>query len=129
MRSQTLSLTSGVPQGSVVGHILFLIDINDLLDDIRSRVRLFADDTAVYLAVTSLQDAQLLQQDLDSLQSWEDKWDMEFNPSKCTVIQVTRSKTIIPSTYVLHGHTLETVSSAKYLGVNLPSNLNWSIHV
>ena len=90
---------------------------------------MFADDTAVYLAVTNLQDAQLLQQDLDSLQQWEKRWDMELNPSKCTVIQVTRSKTVIPSTYVLHGQTLETVSSAKYLGVSLHSTLNWSNHV
>lgn len=128
-KSDTVPVTSGVPQGSVLGPILFLIYINDLPDEIRSKVRLFADDTAVYLAVTSLQDAQLLQQDLDTLQSWEERWDMELNPGKCTVIQVTRSKKITPSTYSLHGHTLETVNSAKYLGVNLNNDLHWTKHV
>ena len=128
-KSDTVPVTSGVPQGSVLGPILFLIYINDLPDEVRSKVRLFADDTAVYLAVTNLNDAQQLQQDLDKLQLWEDRWDMEFNPSKCTVIQVTRSKKLIPSVYTLHGHILETVSSAKYLGVNLTNDLNWSNHV
>ena len=74
-------------------------------------MRLFADDTAVYLAVSNLEYTKILREDLDmSLE-----WDMEFNPSKCTVIYATRSKSIVPQ-YTLYGHVLDSVSSLKYLG-------------
>ena len=89
-KSATVPVTSGVPQGSVLGPILFLININDLPDKTKSKVRLFADDTAIYLAVSNLEDAQILQQDFHL---WELDWDMEFNPSKCVVIHITRSRT------------------------------------
>ena len=85
MKSPTLYLSHPgfhIRQGSVLGPILFLIYINDLPDSTKSKVRLFADDTAIYLAVSSLEDAQILQQDHDHLHEWELEWDMEFNPSK-----------------------------------------------
>ena len=103
-KSSQVTVTSGVPQGSVLGPILFMIFINDLPEHIKSKVRLFADDTAVYLAVSNLEHAQILQEDLDRLAKWSLEWDMEFNPSKCIVIHVTRSKSIVPSQYTLYGH-------------------------
>jgi len=127
--SGTIPVTSGVPQGSVLGPILFLIYINDLPDDISAKVRLFADDTAAYLAVSSLHDASVLQRDMDKLQLWERSWDMEFNPSKCTVLHITRAKTPVPSTYTLHGQQLASVKDAKYLGVTLSGDLSWSNHI
>ena len=129
LKSSQVAVTSGVPQGSVLGPILFLVFINNLPDDIRSKVRLFADDTAVYLAVSNLEDAKQLQEDLDRLGDWSLKWDMEFNPSKCTVIHVTRSKYPVPSQYILYDHVLESVSSTKYLGVTINDHLNWNDHV
>ena len=77
----------------VLGPILFLIYINDLPDKTRSNIMLFADDTAIYLGVSNLQDAQILQQDLDRLHEWELKWDMEFHPSNCVVIHITQTRT------------------------------------
>ena len=74
-------MTSGVPQGSVLGPILFLVYINDLPDELSSQVRLFADDTAVYLTIGGADDGKVLQNDLDRLSVWEDRWDMEFNHS------------------------------------------------
>ena len=127
--SDEVPVTSGVPQGSVLGPLLFLLYINDLPENIVSQVRLFADDTAVYLAVNSTSQQNILQEDLNRLQQWEHTWDMEFNPSKCTVLCITRSKHPHKSTYTLHGQTLETVSDAKYLGVNISSDLNWNKHV
>ena len=122
-------MTSGVPQGSVMGPILFLIYINDLPDRTRSKLRLFADDTAMYLAVSNLQDAQILQQDLYQLHEWELQWDMEFNPSKCVVIHVTRAKIPVPSEYLVHGQILESVGGSKYFGVEISSNLTFNNHI
>ena len=75
-QSRTAPVTSGVPQGSVLGPILFLAYINDLPDNITSQVRLFADDTVVYAAISRMDDSLALQRDLDTLQTWENKWDI-----------------------------------------------------
>ena len=84
--SESLPVTSGVPQGSVLGPILFLIYINDLPNEVCSQVRLFADDTALYLTLESEDDSSILQNDLNILSAWETRWDMGFNPSKCQVL-------------------------------------------
>ena len=103
--------------------------INDLPQNIQSQVRLFADDTAVYLTITSSEDANTLQADLDTLQEWERIWDMGFNPNKCQVLYITRSRQPLQSQYTLHGQFLESVDSAKYLGVNISQDLNWNHHI
>ena len=102
--SESIPVTSGVPQGSVLGPILFLVYINDLPDEVRSQVRLFADDTTLYLTLESEDDSSTLQSDLDILSAWESRWDMEFNPSKCQVVHVTGSKLKKPikTDYLLH---------------------------
>ena len=113
----------------MLGPILFLIYINDLPDLITSKVRLFADDTAVYLTFESPSDGQVLQKDLDTLSGWESGWDMEFNPSKCQVVRVTASRRPINTLYYLHGQVLEAVTSARYLGVHISSGLSWNSHI
>ena len=76
--------------GSVLGPCLFLAYINDLPDSLKSRARLFADGTVVFLTITSESDAQTLQDDLLKLEQWESAWSMEFNLDKCEVIRVTK---------------------------------------
>ena len=100
--SDSVPVTSGVPQGSVLGPILFLAYINDLPQDIVPQVRLFADDTAIYLTLDSKIDSDTIQKDLDRLQTWEARWDMEFNPSKCQVIRVTASRTPLQTQYIYY---------------------------
>ena len=80
---EPIPVTSGVPQGSVLGLILFLVYINDLLDEVRSQVRLFADDTALYLTMESEDDSSALQTDLDILSAWETRWDIHHIYINC----------------------------------------------
>ena len=122
--SGSVPVTSGFPQGSVLGPILFLVYINDLPDELSSQVRLFADDTPVYLTIGGAEDGKVLQNDLHRLSVWEDRWDMQFNPSKCQVVRVTTARNLINTVYTLHGQVLEVVTSAKYLGVDIFSGLS-----
>ena len=105
-RSAEAPMTSGVPQGSVLCPLLFLLYINDLPKNLQSQVRLFADDTAVYLTVTSSEDANTLQVDLYTLQEWQHIWDMEIIPSKCQVLHIARSRKPLQSQYTLVGQFL-----------------------
>ena len=97
---ESIPVTSGVPQGSVLGPILFLVYINELLDVARSQVRIFADDTALYLTMECEDDSSGLQTDLDILSAWETRWDIEFNPSKCKVNHVAGSRRTVKTDYV-----------------------------
>ena len=105
-----------VTSGFVLGSILFLIYINDLPDQIVSHVRLFVDDTAICLTMEGSDSRRVLQNDIDSLSSWESRCDMEFYPSKCQVVRVMTSRRPINTLYYLHGQVLEAVISARYLG-------------
>ena len=85
------NVTSGIPQGSVLGPVLFLLYINDLPDNVTSNVYMFADDTKIYRPMTSHEDTTILQNDLDCLQSWLAKWLLNFNLHKCKVMSITKS--------------------------------------
>ena len=98
-------------------------------EQVKSRVRLFADDTAMYLALSSHIEGQVLQNDLLSLEKWKKMLDMNFNPSKCQILYVTRLKTSIETKYFLHDTMLDSVLSAKYLGVTISDDLSWSTHI
>ena len=128
-RSESVPVSSGVPQSSVLGPFLFLAYINYLPENISSIVRLFADDTAIYLTLTFPSQSSALQNGMETLQKWESDSDMEFNISKCQVIRVTRRQTPFQTRYFLHGTLLEFVTSVKYLGVGISENLSWDTHV
>ena len=128
-RSYTASVRSGVPQGSVLGPCLFLYYINDIPENVQSKVRLFADDTIMYLAFKDKKKTSSLQKDLDKLAEWESKWQMAFHPEKCQVISISRRRSVYRNKYYLHGHILSHVDSAKYLGVTITSDLNWNKHI
>ena len=123
--SNIIPVSSGVPQGSVLGPILFLAYINNLPEQVRSRVRLFADNTALYLCISDLSEANTLQEGLCGLELWEGTWDMNFGPAGYRVLHVTRLRTHIPSKYFLRSVGLGSVSAAKYLGVAVSDCLGW----
>jgi hypothetical protein len=127
--SDVENVLSGVPQGSVLGPCLFLFYINDIPENITSTVRLFADDTIIYLALKPKTNNEILQNDLDKLATWEKEWNMEFHPDKCQVIPITRNRTKFINKYTLNGHTLKTTTNVKYLGLNITSDLRWNTHI
>ena len=128
--SSTVPVTSGVPQWAVLGPVLFLVYINDLSDYLtHSQLRLFADDSIIYMPIKSQHDCNKLQQDLDAAARWESDWLMAFHPDKCSVLSVTKKKQQIQHNYILHNHIFESVSSAKYLGITVQYNLKWDKHI
>ena len=128
--SSSVPVLSGVLQGSLLGPVLFLIYINDLPEYVsNSAVRLFADDTRLYLTIHNSSDCDKLQEDLNNLERWESDWQMSFHPEKCEVIHITTKKTPILHTYSLHGHILSSVPKIKYLGVHISQDLKWNSHI
>ena len=115
---------SGVPQGSVLGPILFLIYINDLEGDISSKVLKFADDTKVFRKVTNVKDKQSLQDDLDKLVKWSEKWQMllHFGTGKCVHIGHGN----IDEEYKMGDIVLGRTTQEKDLGVTFGADMKFS---
>ena len=105
--SVRVPVVSGVPKGSKLGPMLFLLFINDLPDKIASDSSLFSDDCIVYRQIKGISDCETLQEDLNMLAGWKTKWGMVFHLQKCSVLSVTRSRTPIRYNYRLKGHILE----------------------
>ena len=127
--SDTVSVSPGVPQSSVLGPCLFLFFINDLPDCVSSNVRLFADDTILYRTIRSYNDHILLQNDLLSLERWERDWQMEFNIDKCQSMTISRKTISNYFNHALHNKNLGQVNKVKYLGIQITSNLKWDEHI
>ena len=89
-KSDIQAVTSGVPQGTVLGPLLFLLYINDIEKNLHSKIRLFADDSAIYREIQTENDSHILQEDLFKLQNWADTWQMSFNVKKCKTLRITR---------------------------------------
>ena len=121
---------SGVPQGTVLGPMLFLLYINDITEDISSSIRLFADDCLVYKEITSPEDSKTLQEDLDKLVHWGNTWLMSFNVKKCHVMRLTSArKHITPFDYFMNGEQVHLTQETPYLGVIITSKLSWNEHI
>ena len=130
VRSDWAPVVSGVPQGTVLGPLLFSLHItlNDITTDIESEIRLFADDCVCYREIENVEDTVKLQK--DRLGSWARKWGMIFQPVKCSMMQLTNKRTSkIQASYKLEGTVLENVESIKYLGVTITKDLKWNTHI
>ena len=128
-QSDWVKVRSGVPQGTVLGPLLFLLYINDLPHNIKSQVRLFADDCVMYNTINNDNDSHTLQQDLHTLTQWQDNWQLKFNLDKCYVLKVTRSNSPKQHKYTLGTHTLQETKTHTYLGVELSGDLKWTNHI
>ena len=120
---------SGVPQGTVLGPLLFLAYINDLPNNINSNVRLFADDCVLYSEIQNEFDHISLQEDLNTLVNWQNEWQMGFNAKKCFTMRLTHAKKHKIFNYKLSDSILQETKSHSYLGVTLTSDLSWNDHI
>ena len=120
---------SGVPQGSVLGPLLFLLFINDLPISIDSLVKLYADDVLMYRSINDVSDHQILQDDLNKLIHWSNIWLMPFNLNKCEHLIITNKSSPFIYYYKLNDYTIQRVQAAKYLGLTIFHNLSWSTHI
>ena len=85
-------VTSGVPQGTVLGPLMFLLFINDIHENLDSTLRLFADDALLYRSINTMNGTIILQNDIDKLVSWSKTWQMQFNVTKCHTMKISRKK-------------------------------------
>ena len=145
-RSQTVSVngsisnerkvTSGIPQGSVLGPLLFVIFINDLPVNITSTIKMFADDTKMYIRSDQVNATNQLQEDLYKLEEWSNNWLLKFHPQKCSVMKLGRTKTKadyymtgINSDKTTYNLKLKENEAEKDLGVVVNRHLNYKQHV
>ena len=127
--SDTLPVTSGVPQGTVLAPLLFLCYINDLPELVSCCCRLYADDVLLYKVIRLDEDCASLQSDLDVLQKWADDWQMRFNGLKCQHISFCSKQVQINFNYMICNEVIKQVDSIKYLGVIIDKKITWSQQV
>ena len=125
--SDAALVQSGVPQGTVLGPLLFLIYSADVVNVVlQSKISMYADDTKLYRQVTTTQDCDLLQLDLECVARWADLWQMELNPEKTQTLRIGNCKS--EYIYKLHDRDIERVSSVNDIGVTIQSDLKFTTH-
>jgi hypothetical protein len=130
--SEWLTVSSGVPQGSILGPLLFLIYINDLPDILHHDTicAIFADDTKIYRAINSEADRNLLQNDVNAISQWGHSWGLTFNPKKCQYITIGKVNPLITeANYSMQGTVLDSADNIKDLGILVDCELKWEIHI
>ena len=130
--SETKSTNAGVPQGSILGPILFLIYINDIVNDISSYIKLFADDTSLYLIVDNdeYQAAEQLNNDIEKIHQWSKNWLVKFNPEKTEIMTISKkiNKPHHPPVY-MNNVIIKEVDTHKHLGVTISEDGSWNVHI
>ena len=121
--SEWTALHSGVPPGSVLGPLLFLMYIDDLEDGVASNIRKFADDTNIFRRVQTKQECHTLREDLNRLVQWSEKWQMLFNQSKCKCLHIGRANGKEP--YKMDNTVLLKTSKKKDLVVTISAD--WKV--
>ena len=127
-------ISAGVPQGSVLGPLLFLIYINDLAEAVDSEIRIFADDTFIFHIVSDpTQSTIILNKELSKIASWAHQWKMSFNPDITkqaveVIFSNKRTKHVYPP-LTFNGIPVKAVNETKHLGLILDSKLSFNIHI
>lgn len=124
--SDWIDVTSGVPQGTVLGPLLFLVYVNDLPDAVQCPLRMFADDTKLFARVTTDREVSELQTDIDALAAWSRTWLMPFNDEKCKVLHI--GPATLSAQYTIGDTLLSCTEVEKDLGVLIDSELKFKQH-
>lgn len=131
--SSWTEVISGVPQGSVLGPLLFVIYVNDLIHSCaNSEVFLYADDSKIFKHITKEEDSQLLQRDINNVKLWLDKWLVTLNIKKCKTVSFGHHKNFDNTYFISHNgelHSLEKVDIINDLGVTFDSRLKFDQHI
>ena len=130
VKSKTENVLSGVPQGTVLGPILFVMYINDLLDGIIADGLLYADDTKIFKCIMNKNDALCLQSDIDKLENWARVWLMNFHPGKCHTLTLGKFENIQHAhQYKICNQNIEHVDVEKDIGVQIDEELSFEQHI
>ena len=125
-------IEAGVPQGSVLGPLLFIVYINDLAEVVNCNIKMFADDTCLYVTIDNKEQIQTatnsLNLNLNNVSNWANQWLVTFNASKTKTMLLTNKNVNHPD-LIFDGTVLENVTTHKHLGLNFSANLKWSLHI
>ena len=130
-KSKSIDVTSGVPQGSVLGPMLFIYFINDLPEVCSVTTKIFADDTKAYTSIKNEQDHLNLQNTIDSMHSWTEDWQLKFNETKCKILHLGENNPK-KSYYIGSDNTrvqLEETTLEKDLGIFIDPTLSFDSHI
>ena len=127
--SNWTKVSSGVPQGSIVGPILFLLYVNDIPENLSCASEMFADDTLLFNSGNPSDVSSPIQDSLSQISDWCNESLLRMNSVKCESMRITRSKTPSLCSYNINSTSLNQVHTHKHLGVILSSNLSWKMHV
>ena len=128
--SEVGNIKGGVPQGSVLGPLLFILYINDITEDIQSLSRLFADDTSLSYSSSNINEIeQRLNSDIMKIYNWSTKWLVDFNPQKTKCMLFSTNQGNIKPQILFNNEDVEFVVNHKHLGVTFSSNCKWHFHI
>lgn len=127
--SDRLSVDSGVPQGSVLGPLFFLLYINDMANDLPVKIKLYADDCVLYSTIDSHSDQMLLNDAFQQVVAWCKDWQMSVNFEKTVFMCITNKKDKLSFHYSANNIFLSEVTEYKYLGLHITNTLKWDRHI
>ena len=122
-----MDIILGVPQGSVLGPVLFVVYINDLPEEVLSELLLYADDAKIFREIKCPKDVEMLQNDLHEMSTWSENWLLKFHPDKLKKLTITNKKHVEERIYYVGEDIVKKSTCEKDLGVHIDNYLNFDV--